>query len=169
MKSRSPKESYCETNHLVLPSHANALGTIFGGTLMAWIDIAAAISAQRYSQKISVTASVDALHFLAPVHIGDTVNIKARVVHTGRTSMIIFVEVTSESPLTRDRRQCVTAHLSMVALNDARKPTPVPPLKVVTAAEKQAFQIAAERRDFLLNTVRGKRKDKKRSKGVKIT
>lgn len=161
-KSKSSEESFVETNHLVLPSHANALGTIFGGTLMSWIDIAAAISAQRYSHKISVTAGVDALHFLAPVYVGDTVNVKARVVHTGRTSMVIFVEVTSEDLRTRQKRQCVTAHLSMVALSHDKKPSPVPPLKLTSTSDREAFRIAAERREFLLQSSPHRRRSKKR-------
>jgi acyl-CoA hydrolase len=157
IKSKPARESFVETNEIVLPSHANALGTIFGGILMSWIDIAAAISAQRYSERICVTAGVDALHFLAPVHVGDTVNLKAKVVHTGTTSMIVFVEVNSENPLTGIKRQCVKAHVSMVALNEERRPTAIPPLRLSTLAEKRAFQIAAERRKFLLRELKGRR------------
>ncbi|MDB5037253.1 MAG: Acyl-CoA hydrolase [Bacteriovoracaceae bacterium] len=153
-KYKKPQESYVETNHLVLPSHANALGTIFGGVVMSWIDIAAAISAQRYSKRVSVTASVDALHFIAPMLVGDSVNIKAKVVFTGRTSMIVFVEVTSEKILTGEKKQCVTAHLSMVALDLKKEPAPVPKLLLTTKAEKEAFSRAAERRAFLLSQLK---------------
>ena len=158
MKKKKPSESQVETNHLVLPSHANALGTIFGGVLMSWIDIAAAISAQRHSGRISVTAGVDALYFLAPVNVGDAVCLKARVVYTGRTSMITAVEVTSENLKAPGQRQrCVTAFLSMVAVDDNKKPTPVPELILESAEDKAAFTEAAERRQFLLSRLKDQR------------
>ncbi len=153
-RTQSPNISFVETNHMVLPSHANAIQSLFGGTLVGWIDIAAAISAQRYSNRICVTASIDTLVFLSPILVGETVTIKAKVIHTGTTSMIIEVDVTSNSPFERKNRHCVTAYLSMVALDDKRKPTPVPQLKLRTKAEKKAFHFAAERRKFLLNQMK---------------
>lgn len=149
--SLSSKISFVETNHLVLPSHINALGTLFGGVLMSWIDIAAAISAQRYSGHVCVTASVDSLTFLAPISVGETVTLKSRVIFTGRTSMMVQVQVTSTSPGMLKERHCVTAYVSLVALNDKRKPTPIRPLKTTTALEKKLFRFAAERRQFLLD------------------
>lgn len=150
MKLKTSTQSYVETNHIVLPSHANALNTMFGGVLMSWIDVAAAISAQRHAERICVTASVDALHFLAPVYVGDTVTLKAQVVYTGKTSMIVSVEVSRKNPRKGEEEPCVTAHLSMVAVNEKRRPIKVPQLKLVTAQEKRAFRLAAERRNFLL-------------------
>ena len=155
LKKKLPSESSVESNHLVLPSHANALGTIFGGVLMSWIDVAAAISAQRHSSRIAVTASVDALYFLAPVNVGDAVCLKARVIHTGRTSMIVAVEVTSENIKTPGQKQrCVTAYLSMVAVDENKKPTPVPELLLETDADKASYREAAERRQFLLSRLK---------------
>jgi uncharacterized protein (TIGR00369 family) len=160
LKAKSPSESIVEMNEMVLPSHTNALGTIFGGVLMSWIDIAAAICAQRHSQRIAVTASVDALAFLAPVHSGDMVNLRAKMVHTGKTSMMIIVEVSAESVRKGTKIHCVTAYLSFVALNNDKKPTAVPPLKLKTAAEKQAFEWAAERKMTLLKQWRSHRSRK---------
>lgn len=150
LKPKSSAASAVEMNEIVLPSHANNLGTLFGGILMSWIDIAAAISAQRHAQRIAVTASVDSLRFLAPVRVGDMVNLKAHVVYTGRTSMMVTVDVSAENPLTGKKRHCVTALLSFVALNNDKKPTAVPPLKVVTKEEKRAYQWADQRRRILL-------------------
>jgi acyl-CoA hydrolase len=160
LKPRSSEESAVEMNDIVLPSHANALGTIFGGVLMGWIDIAAAICAQRHSRRIAVTASVDALYFIAPIQVGDMVNLRARIVHTGRTSMVISVNVTTENPLTGEKKECVTAHLSFVALDSAKKPTAVPPLLLKTKSEKEEFEWAAQRRKVLLE----QRKEQERHK-----
>ncbi|MCB0355949.1 MAG: acyl-CoA thioesterase, partial [Bdellovibrionales bacterium] len=78
---------------MVLPTHTNSLETIFGGTIMSWIDIAAAISAQRHAQRPVVTASIDDLHFIAPVKSGWVVNLKASVNHTAKSSMEVGVRV----------------------------------------------------------------------------
>lgn len=151
---RPSSQSTVETNHIVLPSHANALGTIFGGVLMSWIDIAAAICAQRHSGSIAVTASVDALYFLGPAKVGDTVTLKARVIHTGTTSMVVSVDVVAENPITEKHQRCVEAHLSFVALNQKHKPTPVPPLLLETKEDKRLFDRAAKRRKILLQQLK---------------
>ncbi len=161
---QQPKESFVETNHIVLPSHANALGTIFGGVVMSWIDIVAAISAQRHAKQICVTASVDALHFLSPIHVGDTVTLRAQVVYTGRTSMIVEVEVTRQNPTQPTPQICVTSHLSMVSVNKSGKPVPVPELDLVTPHDKRAYKIAAERRKFLLNSLKAMQETPRNSK-----
>ena len=82
VQSHKVQHSTVETHQIVLPSHTNAIGTIFGGTVMSWIDIAAAICAQKHAGQICVTASVDALHFLNPVRLGDMVRLVAKVVYT---------------------------------------------------------------------------------------
>jgi len=147
---KSAKDSFVETNYIVLPSHTNALGSIFGGTIMSWIDVAAAICAQRHSGRICVTASVDALHFLHPVQSGDMVNLRAKVIYTGKTSMLISVVVYAENPMRGQRAHCVDALLTFVALGEDRKPTPVPELLCTTKEEKEAFEQAAKRRRDLL-------------------
>jgi len=139
---------------MVLLSHTNSIGTIFGGVLMSWIDIVAAICAQRYAGRIAVTASVDALNFLSPARVGDTVTLRAQVVYTGKTSMMISVDVDAENPLKRDKRRCVTALLTFVAVDEKMKPTLVPPLTLTTDEEKQVFDWASERRRILLDQMR---------------
>ena len=161
LAAKNPKLSRVETNHLVLPSHANALGTLFGGVLMGWIDIAAAISAQRHSGSICVTASIDALYFLSPIFVGDAVTIVAEVVYTGRTSMIVDVHVTRSKPGVNGTNHCVRSALSMVALDANRKPTPVAPLLLKTSTEKKRFGFAAKRRDFLLKRLKAEQAGEK--------
>src|ERR1700733_8713039 len=97
-KGKSPSESAVVMTELVLPSHTNALGTIFGGQIMCWIDIAAAIAAGRHARSAVVTASLDAMAFLAPVRLGDVVHIRAIVNYVSRTSMEIGVQVDAENP-----------------------------------------------------------------------
>src|SRR4051794_30704776 len=84
---KSPSESYTTMAQIVLPGDANALGTIFGGKVMSWIDIAAAIAAGRHARRVVVTASIDALHFKAPVKVGQVVHVQATVNFAARTSM----------------------------------------------------------------------------------
>lgn len=151
LKEKSSQLSVVETYHIVLPSHANALGTVFGGTIMSWIDIAAAICAQRHSEQICVTASVDTLNFLSPIKTGDTVHLRARVVYTGKTSMMVEVIVEGEDFRNARRFRAVVAYLTFVALDSNKKPAAVPPLKLECDADKQAFEAAAKRREALLS------------------
>lgn len=151
IQPKSSQASKVDSYHIVLPSHANALGTVFGGTVMGWIDIAAAICAQRHSEHVCVTASVDTLNFLAPIRVGDTVHVCARVVWTGRSSMMIEVKVEAEDAIRSSRRvQSVLAYLTFVALDDKNRPTAVPPLKLESAQDESDFRAAAERRKVLL-------------------
>src|SRR5690242_19743954 len=85
------RNSQVETTEIVLPSHTNELGTIFGGQIMAWIDVAAAIASSRHARTVCVTASIDTLHFVAPAKVGHFVCIYASVNCTNRTSMEIGV------------------------------------------------------------------------------
>lgn len=132
---------------IVLPSDTNALGTIFGGKVMAWIDIAAAIAAGRHARKVVVTASIDALHFLAPVKVGHVVHIRARVNYASRTSMEVGVRVDSENPLTGELTHTATAYTTFVALDHLGRPSPVPPLVPKTSEEKRRFEEARRRRE----------------------
>src|SRR6185312_1113995 len=100
---------------LVLPSHTNALGTIFGGVIMSWIDIAAAIASQRHSGREVVTASLDTLSFIAPVKKGWVVNLKASVNFVSRTSMEIGVRVEAEDPKTGELFHTASAYTTFVA------------------------------------------------------
>lgn len=132
---------------LVLPSHTNALGTIFGGQIMSWVDIAAAIAAGRHARTQCVTASMDALAFLAPVRLGDVVHIRAIVNYVSRTSMEIGVRVDAENPRTGEMTHTSSAYTTFVALGPNGKPTPVPPLIPQTAEEKRRYEDAKKRRE----------------------
>jgi acyl-CoA hydrolase len=139
---------------LVLPTHINALGSIFGGTIMSWIDIAAAVAAQRHSNKEVVTASIDKLDFVAPVYKGWVVNLKASVNFTSRTSMEVGVRVDAENPKTGEVFHTASAYTTFVALGSNGKPTEVPSLVLQTPDEKRRFEAAKKRREQRLANLR---------------
>ena len=146
----SPNCSFVQMTQLILPNHMNALGTAFGGVIMSWIDISASISASRYCSKNVVTASIDDVHFLAPVHKGDVVCLTSQVNYAHKTSMEVGVKVTAEDIQNGDLRQTATAYLTFVALDNQHKPTPVPPLLLKTKEETQRFKEAETRRQWRL-------------------
>jgi acyl-CoA hydrolase len=136
---------------LVLPSHTNALDTIFGGVVMSWIDICAAICAQRHSQKTVVTASMDHMDFVAPIRKGWVVNLKARVNYVSRTSMEIGVRVDAEDPRTTETFHTATAYLTFVAIGSNGKPTEVPKLDLTSDDDKRRFSEGEARRAHRLS------------------
>lgn len=150
-EAKPVKASQVVMTELVLPSHTNALGSIFGGVIMSWIDIAGAICAQRHSNKIVVTASLDNLSFVAPVYKGWVVNLGASVNFVSKTSMEIGVRVDAENPMTGEKFHTATAYLTFVALDSHGKPTPVPQLVCETSEEKRRFEEGKRRREKRLS------------------
>lgn len=148
MEPKPQDASACDMTEYVLPQHANALGNVFGGQIMAWVDLCAAITAQRHSGRIAVTAFVDDLKFEQPVKVGEVVRLRAHVSATFRTSMEIAVTVEGEDSRTGRRWPCVTAALTFVAIDENAKPTPVPPL-AMTSDGVRASQAEGERRRAL--------------------
>lgn len=146
MKDKHPKDSAVIMTELVLPGDANALGTVFGGKVMSWIDIAAAMAAGRHARQVVVTASFDALHFLAPVKVGHVLHIRAMVNFASRTSMEVGVRVESENLLTGEIRHTASAYTTFVAINEEGKPIAVPSLHPETAEEKRRYHEAQKRR-----------------------
>ncbi|MFL5815637.1 MAG: acyl-CoA thioesterase [Bdellovibrionia bacterium] len=147
LASKSPQESAVTMTEIVLPSDTNALGTIFGGKVMSWIDIAAAMAGGRHARRVVVTASIDALHFLAPIKLGHYVHIRASVNFASKTSMEVGVRVESENPLTGEMTHTSTAYTTFVALDDLGRPTPIPPIKPQTPDELRRFEAAKKRRE----------------------
>ena len=132
---------------LVLPQHANVHGSVLGGTVMHWIDLAAAIVANRHSRRPVVTASFDEMSFLAPIQIGQLALIHARITLVDRSSMEIRVDVESEDLISGERRRTGTAFVTFVALDPVtRRPTAVPPLEMETDEERAEHGRAMERR-----------------------
>lgn len=131
---------------MVLPSHTNSLKTVFGGVIMSWIDIAGAISAQRHSQRPVVTASLDALNFVAPAYTGWVVNLKASVNYVSTTSMEVGVRADAENPIEGKHHHIATAYLTFVALGENGKPCAVPKLLLETPDQKRRYEDAQKRR-----------------------
>jgi acyl-CoA hydrolase len=146
MKPKTTKESRTIQASIVQPSDTNFHGTIFGGTMMAYIDEVGAIAAMRHSRRPVVTASIDSIDFLAPAKMGNSICLEAIVSSTGRSSMEVFVKVISENLLTGERTLTATSFLTFVALDENGKPTPVPPIIPETEEEKYLFETAEERK-----------------------
>ncbi|MBL7685195.1 MAG: acyl-CoA thioesterase [Deltaproteobacteria bacterium] len=150
METKAVSQSSAEFTHLVLPPDTNAIGTVFGGRLMEWIDIASAVVAMRHCRGVAVTASVDALHFISPIHLGDIVILKASVNYVHKTSMEIGVRIEVEDLKTGERRHTVSAYSTFVALDESKKPRIIPELIPVTDEEKRRFEQAKARREARL-------------------
>lgn len=135
---------------LVLPNDANTLGNVLGGTVMHWIDLAAAVVAHRHCRSEAVTASIDEVSFEAPIRVGQLAIIEARMTYTGRTSMEIRVDVTCEDLGTGKRMHTSTAYLTFVSIDKQGRPKPVPPLIPETDEERREARAAKARRALRL-------------------
>jgi len=144
------RDSYVEMVQVVRPQDANALGIAFGGTVVAWMDMAAAVAAIRHARRPVVTASIDNLSFLSPIQVGEFVVIRAAVNYTGRTSMEVGVWIESENPLTGERKPTTHGYLTFVALDEEGRPTAVPAVIPETAEEKDRYEEAKRRREYKL-------------------
>lgn len=148
---RRVSDSATEMTQLVLPHHANVHGSVLGGTVMHWVDLAAAIVANRHSRRPVVTAAFDEMSFLAPIQVGQVALIHACLTLVDRSSMEIRVDVHSEDMLTGERRKTGTAFVTFVALDPVtRRPSAVPPLRLETEEEKAEHARAQERRRLRL-------------------
>ena len=141
-KVKRPSESAVEARYLLMPDHANPYGTAFGGAIVAWIDMVAAMSAQKHCGKEVVTAGIDSLVFKEPIKVGDHVVLKASVNYVGRTSMEVGVQVTKENPYTGEQAIATTAHLVFVALDTKKRPCEVEPVVPETEEEKRRYENA---------------------------
>ena len=147
MAQRRVRDSQVITTQLVLPNDTNGLGNLLGGTLMHWIDIAAAIAAQRHADRVCVTASVDELNFHYPVRLGDVVTLQASVNRAFRTSMEIGVVVTAESRSGHDSRRANNAYRTFVSIDDSGQPVDVPAVIPESQDEIRRFDEALVRRE----------------------
>lgn len=131
---------------LVLPPDTNHMGTIFGGTVLSYIDEIAAISAMKHCRNAVVTASIDTVNFLSSAVVGNILTLEAFVISTGRTSMEVFVKVECENLVQAEKVLTTTSILTMVAIDSNGSPTPVPGIIPETAEEKEFFRNASERK-----------------------
>jgi acyl-CoA hydrolase len=125
---------------------ANSAGNVHGGTVMKLADEAAGLAAIKHSRQRVVTAGMDRMNFLFPIHVGELVTFSATVNAAWRTSMEVGVRVEAENPLTGESRHTNTAYLTMVALGEHGNPAPVPPLVATTPTEQRRMREAELRR-----------------------
>lgn len=145
-KPRHPRESETVLTELMMPHHANIMGNVFGGHILALVDRVAAVAAIRHSRHECVTVSVDKVDFREPIHVGELVTALARVNFAGRTSMEVGVKVLAENVLTGEQRHTNSCYVTYVALDGEGKPTEVPPIAPETPDEKRRYDRAAQRR-----------------------
>jgi acyl-CoA hydrolase len=149
-KKKKAGESYIVMTELVLPHHTNQLGNLLGGQLMHWIDICAALSAAKHSQRVCVTASVDRVDFHHPIKLGDAVTLHASVNRVYNTSMEVGVEVYAQSFKKNLKVHSNTAYLTFVSVDDNGKPVKTTQLLPETEDEKRRYEEALERREYRL-------------------
>jgi len=146
MEGRPVRESVSEYSELALPNDANPLGNLLGGRVMHLVDMAAALAAMRHARSTVVTASMDHMSFLFPVHIGQLIVLRSSVNRVFRTSMEVGVRVMVEDLRTGMARHTSSAYLTFVALDDSGKPAPIPPVIPETEEQKRRYEEAGRRR-----------------------
>lgn len=129
-----------------MPQHANNLGHVFGGVVLAMMDKAAAVAAIRHARMTCVTASIDRVDFREPIHVGDLVVMRASVNYVGRSSMEVGVRVEAEDLLTGRRRHTNSCYLTFVAVDQSGRPVEVPELRPETPDELRRHAAASARR-----------------------
>ena len=144
-EGKKASESRTLMTQLIFPLDTNHYDTMFGGKLMEYMDKVSAIAAMRHARSRVVTASTDSLDFLAPIHVGEVIEVEAFVTWTNRSSMEIYVSVTSENLYTGVRTTMVTAFFTFVALSEEGKPIPVASIIPESELEKKLFATAPER------------------------
>jgi acyl-CoA hydrolase len=150
LEGKTVKESVSEYLELALPNDANGHGNVLGGKVMHLVDLAAAMAAMRHARRAVVTASVDSLHFLHPVHISELMILRSSVNRVFRTSMEVGVKVETENLLTGQRLHTCSAYLTFVALDENGKTTAISPVIPESQDELRRFRQAGERREYRL-------------------
>jgi acyl-CoA hydrolase len=155
---RPVRESVSEYSEIALPNDANPLGNLLGGRVMHLVDLAGAIAATRHARCPVVTASVDSMTFLHPVHIGQLLILKSSVNRVFRTSMEVGVKVWVEDLRTGDVRHTSSAYLTFVALGPNNERISVPAVIPETDDEKRRYERAGLRREYRLAEAREKKR-----------
>lgn len=146
--ARTVAESQSERSEIIFPGDANALGNLFGGRLMQYIDLVGAMAASRHARAITVTASMDHLDFVAPVKIGDLLILKASVNRAFKTSMEVGVKAMVEDVREGRFRHVSSAYLTFVAMDFSGKRIEVPQVIAETDHQKRRYEDAARRREM---------------------
>ena len=150
MKARKAAETLAITTKIVLPNDTNTLGNLFGGQLLAWMDVIASVSAHRHSKRVVVTASVNHVSFQKPISHASIVTLEAKVSRAFTSSMEIFVDVFEENQVTGERVKCNEAIYTFVAVDQNGAPIQVPELIPETDEEKERYEGALRRKQLSL-------------------
>jgi len=150
MEERKPSGSLIIMTEIVLPNDTNVFGNLMGGRLMYWMDIAAALAAQKHCNAPVVTASVDNISFENPIKLGNAVHIEAKITRAFTSSMEIHLKVWGEDMTQQFKYKSNEAYYTFVALDPHRKPKRVPELVPETEEEKKLFDGALRRRQLRL-------------------
>ena len=145
---RTVVESQSERSEIVFPADSNALGNLFGGRLMQYIDLVGAMAASRHARAITVTASMDHLDFVAPVRVGELLILKASVNRAFRTSMEVGVRVMVEDVREQRLRHVSSAYLTFVAVDRDGSRQVVPQVVPETEHQRRRFEDAERRREM---------------------
>ncbi len=148
--TKKPSESYTIMNEIVLPNDTNTLNNLMGGRLLHWMDIVAAISAQKHCNNIVVTASVDGVSFKEAIRLGDVVTLEAYVTRSFNTSMEVYIEVYAQNIPRNEKYKCNDAYYTFVAIDSRNRPIAVPAIEPETEQEKQKYEGALRRRQIRL-------------------
>lgn len=154
-KVKKCRESFVTMTELVLPNDTNPLNNLMGGRLMHWMDIVSAIAAQRHSNRIVVTASVDNISFSKPIQLGNVVTLTAYVTRSFNSSMEVFIKVTAEDIPSGKKTESNRAFFTFVAVDQTGRPIDVPEVEPESDEEVELFEGALRRRQLRL--VLGKR------------
>jgi acyl-CoA hydrolase len=149
-KGKPVRESISEYAELALPTDANGLGNVLGGKVMHLVDLAAAMAAMRHARKPVVTASIDHMNFLHPIHIGQLIVLHSQVNRVFHTSMEVGVKVMVEDLMTGRKQHTCSAFLTFVALDARGKPVAIQPVVPETEEERQRYREAGERHEYRL-------------------
>ncbi len=150
MTTRTPKESHTIMNELVLPNDTNTLNNLMGGRLLHWMDIAAAISAQKHCNRIVVTASVDNVSFKHSIKLGDVVTIEAKVTRAFNTSVEVRLDVWAQNIPSGSKIKSNEAYYTFVAVDQSGRTIPVPSLHPETEEDEILYAGALRRRQLRL-------------------
>jgi acyl-CoA hydrolase len=148
IQTRPVADSQSERSEIIFPGDTNALGNLFGGRLMQFIDLTGAMAASRHARAVTVTASMDHLDFVAPVKVGDLLILKASVNRAFRTSMEVGVKCMVEDIREQKLRHVSSAYLTFVAMDSGGKLIPVPQVVPETEHQKRRFEDAGRRREM---------------------
>jgi acyl-CoA hydrolase len=150
LEGRPVRDSVSEYSEFALPNDANPFGFLLGGKVMHLVDLAGAMAAIRHARQHVVTASIDYMNFIHPVHIGQLVILRSSVNRAFRTSMEVGVKVFMEDLASGERRHTSSAYLTFVAIDSQGNRVAVPPVIPETADEKRRYEEAGQRRAYRL-------------------